>query len=53
MRYSYAAVRAIGRTILDALCAARNMKPEIGLETISIGGGKIRGGHQSRGHGLS
>lgn len=41
------------RTILDALCAARNMKPEIGLETISIEVGKIRGGHQSRGHGLS
>ncbi|MFR8165683.1 MAG: LysR family transcriptional regulator [Enterocloster sp.] len=28
------------RTILDALCAARNMKPEIGLETISIEVGK-------------
>ena len=28
------------RTILDALCTARNMKPEIGLETISIEVGK-------------
>lgn len=41
------------RTILDALCAARNMKPEIGLETISIEVGKYRGCHQSCGHGLS